>query len=254
LEDIFDFDTSIIGEDKSSLKNTLFIEEDEAEQMLDKKLNIQVKRLNRVEKAEMDEEFFKKVLENLKINVEEDEDEELSEELIKEKMGKNLKEDFQEIAKNRFKNKLVEALIDHHPLEFPDEFLQKWLLKTSEEEKTEESVKEEYPKFTKDLTYTLIEGKLIAKYDIKLEEEEVDKTLRKNLRQSLAMSGMPADDQMLESYLQYARQDQNTMNRMVRTALTEKVTDRLAEEFSPKKTPIDASTFMDKTKKEDEGQ
>ncbi len=252
LEDIFDFDTSIIGEDKRSLKNTLFIEEDEAEQMLDKKLKIQVKRLNRVEKAEMDEVFFKKVLENLKINVEEED--ELSEELIKEKMGKNLKGDFQEIAKNRFKNKLVEALIDHHPLEFPDEFLQKWLLKTGEEEKTEESVKEEYPKFTKDLTYTLIEGKLISKYDIKLEEEEVDKTLRKNLRQSLAMSGMPADDQMLESYLQYARQDQNTMNRMVRTSLTEKVTDRLAEEFSPKKTPIDASTFMDKTKKEDEDQ
>lgn len=242
LEDAFDFDLNDLSEDKKELEDILFVEEDVVEALQSKKLKFRIKRLNRVTRAEMNEDFFKKVSEQQKMELEEGT--ELTEELIREKMKESLETQLNEIAKTRFKNKLSEALINHHPLEFPDEFLKKWLL-SSNEEATEESVENDYPKFIQDLTYTLIESKAIQKFDIKVEAEEVEDALKRNLIQSLMQSGMPADDNMLNSYMQYAKQDRDTMSRMFRSTLTNNVLDKLHEEFNPELTLINASDFVE---------
>lgn len=242
LEDTFDFDIKEISEDPAELKSILFIEDEAVESMEGKNLKYRLKRLNRVKKAEVDEEFLKKVAEQQKIELEEGT--ELTEGLIRDKIKESMEVQMNEYAKTRFKNKISEALIKHHPLEFPDEFLKKWLKETNEKA-TDESVEEEYPQFTENLTYTLIESQIIKKYDLKVEEEDIDEALKKTLTQSLMQSGMPVDEAMLSSYLQYAKQDKDTMNRMFRTALTNNVLDKLFEEFNPELTLIDASEFVE---------
>ena len=242
IDSVFDFDAKKISEDPGELKSILFQNEDVIEKLLDANLKVEIKRLNRVKPAEINEEFLKKLTESMKWELEEEQD--MTEELARKKMAETLEAQFNDAAKNRFKNKLVEALIKQHELEFPDEFLKKWLQATNEEA-TEESVEKDYPKFSDDLTYTLIEGKLIEKFDIKVENEDVEKTLRSSLEQNLVRSGMPVDDNMMNTYLDYARKDRDTMNRMFRTALTNNVLDKMVEEFNPEISLINATDFIE---------
>ncbi|MCI4670087.1 MAG: hypothetical protein MRZ79_18260 [Bacteroidia bacterium] len=242
LEDSFDFNIKDVSKDKDELKRILFLEEDAIEALLEKNVKYQIKRLNRVAPAEVNEEFLKKVADNQKLEF--GEEEEITEDGVKAKMSESLEKSLNDIAKTRFKNKLSESLIEHHVLEYPDEFLKKWL-KATNKESTEESIESEYPKFSKDLTYTLIESQLIKKYDIKVEEDEVNETLKNTLTQNIMQSGQPVDENMLESYMQYAKQDQNTMNRIFRTALTNNVLNKLVDEFNPELTLIKASEFVE---------
>jgi len=68
------------------------------------------------------------------------------------------------------KKTLVEKFKD---LTFPDTFLKRWLL-NSNKNLTSEQIDSDYPKMIEDLTWQLIKEKLIKKYEIKVNEEDVE--------------------------------------------------------------------------------
>ncbi|MEO0898697.1 MAG: trigger factor [Bacteroidota bacterium] len=243
LESVHDFNVFDIEEDPEALSKILFIETDVLAQLKEKTIKFEIKRLNRVQLAEINAEFFNKVAETLKWEVAEEE--EMDEATFREKLKEELTNNLSESTRVRYQNDLTEALIKQHELSFPDEFLKKWLLATNNE-RTEEQVEAEYDSFTESLTWTLIEGKLIEQFDVKLEDDELDIVMKKALRRNLAMSmGMDPDENMLNSYLQHAKNDKEFMNRMVRQAITENVFAKLSEELTPKTKDIDATAFVD---------
>ena len=168
----------------------------------------------------------------------------MTEEDFKTRLSESVLGNLEKNARVYFHNKLTDRVIDAHDLELPDTFLKNWLVKTNEN-KTEEDIENEYPDFKRSLTWTLVEGKLIKKYDVKVNDDEIDDRLKQNLLGNLTMQmGSEPDEALLKSYMEYMKQDQNSMQGIFRQVLSEKVLTALEEEIGPEVTEMDATDFM----------
>ena len=91
-------------------------------------------------------------------------------------------------------------------LKFPEESLKKWLL-AKDEKRDAEKLNEDFPKMMEDLTWQLIEEKIVAANDIKISDEDIKAEARIMIQAQMAqygMSNIPAE------YLeQYAQKDGN---------------------------------------------
>ncbi|MEL6625802.1 MAG: trigger factor [Bacteroidota bacterium] len=239
--DKVEVDYKLIATEPQALADLLFIDVEQATELLEKPSKYEIKRVNRVVKAEVNEELYGKVAESLKWEVGE---EPLTKEDFKTRLSESVLGNLEKNARVYFHNKLTDRVIDAHDLELPDTFLKNWLVKTNEN-KTEEDIENEYPDFKRSLTWTLVEGKLIKKYDVKVNDDEIDDRLKQNLLGNLTMQmGSEPDEALLKSYMEYMKQDQNSMQGIFRQVLSEKVLTALEEEIGPEVTEMDATDFM----------
>ncbi|WNJ19746.1 trigger factor [Pontibacter sp. G13] len=246
------FDPVKVGSSLAASASLLFIDEAKLEELKDKNMEIEVKRINRVSLAEMNEEFFKKVAEALKF----DGDADLStEEGFKAALKAFLENDLTKSADAYYRNKLQTAFIEQNPMEFPAEFLKKWLVRTRKEY-TEERAESEYEDFSQSLVWTLIVEKVMAdNEDLKVSEEDLKEEMRRQIREAFASMGdQNFDDEMLEQYLNHSLQNREMVDQTYRRILDNRVFDFLKEQVKPKNKEITATKFVDLIEKEKKAQ
>mgnify|MGYP006269823069 CR=1 FL=1 len=250
LDDEFDLDIKTISEDTEKLAELLFIEADQVEELKNKKLKLQVKRMNRLNTAELNQEFFERMGEELEW---EDVDyENMDADAFKEKMRETLAEPQNENAKWFYRNKLRDKIIENHPLEFPDEFLKRWLLKTNEK-LDEAKLAEEYPDYVRSLTWSLIVDKMVeANPQIQVTEEDINAELIGNLRNQFLRMGMPLPPDREQEFLQMAQQNQEMVNNAIQSVIATKVFDALDEQIIPERETISSKEFQALLEKEEE--
>ncbi len=105
-----------------------------------------------LEKAELNEIFFKKVYPNKTI-----ESETTFRELVKQDMADQWKAQ----TSNNLQHTLYHELLENTKIEFPESFLKRWLLNGGEKPKTPEEVEKEFPTFANALKWNLITDKIV---------------------------------------------------------------------------------------------
>lgn len=180
----------------------------EKEYIKDQKSDFQftVEKINRMEAAELNQEFFDKIYGKDVIK---------SEKEMASKLREEMENSFAQNAEQFFERDIQDFLIKKAKLSLPDEFMKKWLMTANEKPITKEQIEEEYEQYAEGLKWQLIENKLVKTHDIKVSKEEVVEHTKNMVRQQLMGMGqnlMPEEE--LEETANRVLQNQDESRRL----------------------------------------
>jgi len=252
VDELFDIDIFKIAKKHADVAEVLFMQEDELKELKGKALKMELKKINRVETAKMDEDFFGKVAASLQWTPEEGETELKidTEEAFKERMVKQLEKEFEENSKWYYRNEVQKGLMDGNKVDLPDDFLKRWMLKT-QKDYTEERVETEYEDFSKSVTWSMIVENISKDEDIKVEEEDLKDSIRDFVRKNLPGMGDDGENRE-EEYINYIMQNQEMLEQHYRRIRDEKLYDVLEEKVGSKAGKITATKFVEMSKEEND--
>ncbi|ATP57082.1 trigger factor [Pedobacter ginsengisoli] len=182
----------------------LNISEEDAKE-LQSKFQVTVKNVNRLEEADLNQEFFDKLFGAGEVTDEAGFTARITEEI--ESM-------FKQDADRKLQNDMYTKLTDSVKIDLPDEFLRKWL-KATNEKLTDEELAEGYDDFAKNLKWTLIENKLIKDNNIEIKYEDVFQTAKQRLDAQFRMySPAPMPEDQLAQYTATFLKEKDNANRI----------------------------------------
>ncbi len=206
------------------------------EENIDKYFNLTISKIGYVEKAEMNEEFFKSVYPNKEIT---------TEEAFRNEVKKGIQEYYDQQSSNQFQDQLYHILVDHTKVEFPENFLKRWLEVSDEKSKTPEEAEKELPTFLNQLKWTLISSKLINDNAITVEQSEI----KDHAKQQLVayMQGQSVNDiPWLDEYANRMMSDKKFVEETYMRLQTAKLFDLLESKATKTEEPISLKDFEEK--------
>lgn len=123
-----------------------------------------ITNIQRMNMAEMNEEFFKRAYKDKDIKTEAD---------FKEVAKQDICKTYAQQADSYLFNKVAEQLINDTKVELPTEFLKRWLVETSDGKLTAEAVEKDAEKYMNEVKRQLIESKLVEDYKIVVKDEDI---------------------------------------------------------------------------------
>jgi trigger factor len=173
-----------------------------------------VKNVNRLEEADLTQEFYDKLFGQDAVKTEKEFEAKITEEL--ESM-------MQQNAEQRLQNDLYNFGLGKVKFNLPDAFLKRWLQATNENLSAEE-IEKDYENFAKNLKWTLIENKIIKDNNIEIKYEDVFQTAKARLDAQFRMySPQPLPEEQLAQYAVQFLQDKENANRIFEEVKAQKV-------------------------------
>lgn len=172
-----------------------------------------IDNVSRVEAAEMNEEFFKNLFGDESIK---------DEAAARAKMREESEKFFNRQTEALLFREVQDQLMEQFELPLPDDFLKRWLVATNENLNPED-LEKDYPNFADNLRWTLIKNKLAKKYEIKIEEEDIRKVMRDQVKGYFASSPFGNDDSIIENMVDRLMQDQKQIDQVQEEVLSDKI-------------------------------
>ena len=130
--------------------------------------------------AELDQEFFDKVLGPGAISTEEE---------LRAKVLEIIGQNYTRESEAKLNIDIERALLENIPILLPDEFLKKWLFDTNEGKFTRQQIDEQYDDFAKSVKLQLIKNKIAESgEDINVDGEEVLEASRQMVREQFGFT------------------------------------------------------------------
>ena len=193
----------------------LGIEEEEAKD-LKSEFQVTVKNVNRLEEADLNQEFFDKIFGEGVVT---------DEAGFTAKITEEVEGMFKQDADRKLQNDMYTQILESVNIELPDAFLKKWL-KATNEKLSDEELAEGYEDFAKNLKWTLIENKLIKDNNIEIKYEDVFATAKDRLDAQFRMySPAPMPEDQLGQYTATFLKEKDNANRIFEEVKALKVFD-----------------------------
>ncbi|HLP74602.1 MAG TPA: trigger factor [Bacteroidales bacterium] len=193
-----------------------------------------IKEINRFFEAEVNKELFDKIYGEGLVGTEEEfikkVDEEISANLLKESDYK-LMYDLRKLA------------MDKTEISLPEEFLKKWLLRVNENN-TPETIESEFGSFRKDLKWQLIKNKIARDNEVKITEEELLREAENVTRMQFMQYGLYyATDEQISNYAKEYLKREDEAKRIADKILEVKAAGILKEKVTLEEKDITAEEF-----------
>lgn len=190
-DDIIVFDPNKAFDNFSEVSTMLNIEKEEAE-ALDCEFRFTVSEILQFEKAELNEELFKKLYgDDTEVKTIED---------FREKAKKELAANLSHSSEYKFAMDARDTLVEKTEVELPEAFLKRWLTAVNKE-LTQEQIDKDFPAFILDLKWQLIKDVIGKENDLKVEPEEVKEFAKKMALAQFQQYGMfDVPDEQLDSF------------------------------------------------------
>ncbi|KEQ30640.1 trigger factor [Pedobacter antarcticus] len=203
------------GSDAAVIAKLLGIEEEQAT-ALTGKFQVTVKNVNRLEEADLNQEFFDKIFGEGVVT---------DEAGFTAKITEEIESMFKQDADRKLQNDMYTQLTEKVTMDLPDTFLRKWL-KATNEKLSDAELEEGYADFAKNLKWTLIENKIIKDNSIEIKYEDVFKTAKQRLEAQFRMySPAPMPEDQLAQYTTTFLQEKDNGNRIFEEVKALKVFD-----------------------------
>lgn len=139
-----------------------------------------------------------------------------SEEEYFEAIRKMISGELQRNAEMMFRNDAQKAIIEKYGnFELPETFLKRWLV-ARDEKLTAENIDEEYSKSSEGIKWQILQDRLIHKFGIKVEDNDVRNYAKMVAAQQFAQYGMVGlSDEMISNYADRMLNDKNYSSRFV---------------------------------------
>ncbi len=180
----------------------------------DKKVKLEIKKIELAEKRELNEEFFSEVFPGKGVTTEEG---------LRTELHNEIQTYWDAQSRNQLHDQLYHLLLDETKMEFPENFLTRWLETGGEKPKTPEQAKEEFPSFKNQLKWTLISDRLITQNKIEVSDEELKDTMKTEVMRYFGQMNMGEDMSWLDSYIDRMMKDEKQVDATYRRLITEKL-------------------------------
>lgn len=160
--DVVVFDPVTAFENRNEIKHMLKIKQEEAD-VLNSNFSFTVTEILRFEKAELNEDFFKKLYgEETDVKTAED---------FRNRIKTEIEANLIYSSNHKFAIDAHDKLVEQANISLPEAFLKRWLIAINKDI-TVEQIENEFEAFINDLKWQLIKDKIIKENDIKVSEAE----------------------------------------------------------------------------------
>lgn len=207
--------------DEKARANATGVKKDEAANLTGE-FTFLIDDITRHEPAELNQEFFDKVL---GVGVVSDEAG------FRAKVAEIIRGNYARESAQLLRLDIEKTILDATPILLPDEFLKNWLLETNEGKFTPEQIDEQYDEFAKSVKLQLIKNKLAEKADIKVDFNEVLDVTRAMVREQFGFAGEANEemnqtiDRIARNYLMDEKNNGQNYNQTFNRVLDDKVID-----------------------------
>jgi trigger factor len=198
------------------------------------KFRFTINEINRFETAKIGQELFDKVYGKGIVNSEEEFSKKVEEEIVN-----NLKRE----SDYKIMLDLKKLALEKTDFLLPEDFLKKWLLKVNEKT-TKEEIEKEFEHFRNDLRWQLIRNKVAREYEMKVSEEELLKEAENITRYQFQQYGLYyATDEQVSNYAKEMLKREDEAKRIAEKILEEKAIEKLKEVVKIEDKKIAADEF-----------
>lgn len=178
-------------------------------------ISFKLQELNKNQKAEANEDLFKKIYPNDSIINLKD---------FKSKIKADIEKQFINQSDQKFLNDVTEAVIDSSKINLPKDFLKRLMKLNSKESLNDEELEKEYLNSEKGIKYQLIEEKIINENDIKINIDSIKEFATNMIKNQMAAYGQNnPDEKELNSILQRIMSNQDEVKRISNQIISEKL-------------------------------
>ena len=233
-DDIIVFDPVKAFENRHEVSHMLNIEHEEAD-TLESEFRYTVTDILQFQKAELNEELFKKLYgEDTEIKTLDD-----FRAQIKEDLAKNMVFS----SDHKFALDTRNALVEKVAPELPEAFLKRWLTAVNKE-LTQEQIETEFPAFILDLKWQLIKDEIAKENELKVEAKEAEEFAKKMALaqyQQYGIHDVPEDQ--LESFANMMLEKPEEKERIYKKILEDKVVEVVKEKVTIQEEEVSQEKF-----------
>lgn len=216
--------------EESVRKYLLNVEESDEDVVIGEYFEGEVKEIKRLEPAELNQEFFDKMFSEAEIS---------SLEELKTKIESEIVQYYDRQSEQLLYRDFQDHLLEKNQLELPHEFLKRWLQVTSEEGKAPVGDKE-YETFTKNIQWSLVRSKIINKFDLIVEEDDIFEGFKQRVR-NYFHGGV--NELVILNTANRLMDDQHQVEQLSRELMSDKVYEAIRSVVTVKDKKIDSEEF-----------
>ena len=211
---------------EAEISSLLKIEKEAVKELEGVEFKFQIEEITRFVPGALNQELFDQVYPEGEVTTEEE---------FKTRIAKDIEKQFEMDSNYRFLLDLKDTLVKREgDVVFPDAILKRVML-LNNKDKDENFVEENYDKSIQELTWHLIQEKLVKENKIEVQEEDIKAMGRAATRAQFAQYGMTqVPEDLLENYVQEMMKNRQTVeslvNRAVESKLAEAVKDKVTLE------------------------
>jgi len=233
--DTIELKTKGLFADDHKLMHVLGVDHDKAHG-LSIAVNCTIEEINRRELADMDQEFFDKVMGKDAVKT-------VSE--LKEKLKADAERQFANQSDQKMLNDVTESLIDNTKFDLPAAFLKKWMQTSGENPITEEQAAEEHDKAERGIRYQLIEAKLREQYELTIDREQIVAFAKDMIKGQMAQFGRTdVSEQELNDISERILGNQDEVKRISDQLMSKKMIDLFRAEANLKNKKVSYEDFV----------
>ncbi|WP_102407920.1 trigger factor [Parabacteroides bouchesdurhonensis] len=197
--------------------------------------SFEITEITRHKDAELNQELFDKVFGEGVVT---------SEEEFKNKIKEALSEQFEPQSNYKFLLDARELLSKKAgDVDVDDALLKRWLL-VANEKNTPESIENDYPHIKEDLKYHFIKESLIKKFELKVENTEIEEFAKRVAKAQFAQYGMlSVPEDVLANYAKDMIKNKETLQNIVDRAMEEKLAACIKEQVKLEIKEVSADEF-----------
>ncbi len=233
-DDVLVFDPVKAFDNRHDVGHMLNISHEEADE-LNSEFRFTITEILKFEKAEINEEFFKKLYgEETEVKTEED-----FRKRIKEELENNLSHS----SEHKFALDTRETLVENTKMDLPEAFLKHWLLATNKE-LTEEQLESDFEYFIKDLQWQLIKDSIGKENELKVEAGEIQDFAKKLARAQYNQYGIyDIPEEQVDSFAKMILEKQEESERIYRKLYEDKVVAVVKEKVTLEEKEVSQEEF-----------
>ena len=238
-DDVVVFDPAKAYENRHEIKHMLNISQTEADE-LNSNFKFTVTEILKFEKAELNEDFFKKLYgEETEVKTAED-----FRNRIKEEIEANLVYS----SNHKFALDAHDTLIEQNSMELPEAFLKRWLIAINKEI-TVEQIEKEFDAFISDLKWQLVKDVIIKENELNVIAEEVQAFAVQMARAQYNQYGIfDIPEEQLESFAKMILEKQEETERIYKRLFEDKVIKTVKEKITIEETEVSQEEFNEMMK------
>jgi trigger factor len=193
-----------------------------------------ITKVGLVEKAELNEEFFKAAFPAKEIKTEEE---------FRNAVKEEMQTYWESQSRNHLQHELYHVLLDNTVIEFPESFLKKWMQNGSEQPKTPEQVEQEYPGFVNQLKWTLITDQLVREANLEVNPDDIKAFAKNQLFGYMGMGATEEEQPWITEYINRMMHDKKFVEDAYNRIQTDKLFGLLESKLNATETPISVEEF-----------
>lgn len=202
----------------------------------DKYFIMTIKRIGMTEKAELNEEFFNAAFPGRDIKTESE---------LRDAVKAEIENAYAQQTRNQMHDQIYHYITDHVKVEYPDAFLKRWLQMNDEKGKSAEDVEKEYPKYTQQLTWSLVAGKLLEDNQISVEPDDIKAAAKAQLMSYMGGQNF-GDVSWMDDYAERMMKDKKFVEQTYSQVQMDKLFTALESQVQATEEPISVEDFSGK--------